>query len=66
MTLAELQELQRLLEKAQAHAEQQAAYTPNELLARIVWGDLELSCIEAIYHTDRVIKIISEALYYDS
>lgn len=64
MTLAELQELQRLLEKAQTHAEQQAAYTPNNEAGEI-WRRVANDCIESLYSLHAAILIISEAMTYE-
>lgn len=64
MTLDEMKELQRLLEKAQAHAEQQAAYTPNTLTA-IEWHGLERECCTVLASLHWAVAMTSEALHYE-
>jgi hypothetical protein len=62
MTLAELCQLQALLEKAQTHAEQQIAYSPFENVARIAWRNFEHDCLEALLSVKVVIDMIEEAM----
>lgn len=62
MTLDELRQLQALLEKARAHAEQQMAYSPFENVARIAWRDLEHDCLETLISVKIVIDMIEEAM----
>lgn len=64
MTLDELTELQRLLEKAQKHAEQQAAYTPKPLSAAL-WRNLEADCKALGLDVNWAIAATSEALHYE-
>lgn len=64
MTLAELQELQRLLAKAQAHAEQQAAYTNKPLIAAL-WRNLGADCQTMAQTMNWAIFATSEALHYE-
>lgn len=64
MTLDELKDLHRLLEKAQAHAEQQAAYTPNSDAADY-WRMLFHHAKETTFAVCDVINMISEAMTYE-
>jgi hypothetical protein len=61
MTLDELRQLQALLEKAQAHADQQMAYTPN-LYARAPWRNFGHDCLETLVSVKVVIDMITEAM----
>ena len=61
MTLAELQQLQALLEKAQAHADYQRAYTSN-WNAIIAWRDFEHDCMETLISVKIVIDMTEKAV----
>jgi hypothetical protein len=61
MTIAELKDLLALLEKAQAHAKLQAAYTPKPLTAAL-WRNLEADCQALGLDVNWAITATSEAM----
>lgn len=65
MTLDELKETQRLLEKAQKHAEQQADYLPDGE-NKVTWEVFDYDCTEILICIGEVIRITSEALHYEN
>lgn len=58
MTLAELKQLQALLEQTSQYADQQALYTPQSFM----WAFLGNACGETLWGLHNVIQAIEEAM----